>query len=640
MSQLGAAAGTGVPVDHRRWRRRLCGLAVSVVALLISVPAPTASAHAFLVASTPADGEVLDAAPAEIRFNFSESVNLDAMVVDIVDSENRHYRPTSISLAPDSDAPADTEEPAEIVAGLPPLAVDTYRIDWQTLSSDDLHRTSGTLVFGIGQTPTVAGFLEPVPRLEEMGLRAVIFVSLAAALGGLLAARLLDRAGDGGTGTKGPRRVEQTGRPARRLRHAAAVGAAAGLLACVALLVDQALAGGLTLVEVVWSGYGARFFVREVGFALLLVGAISLSSRRWPGTGRTASIVVGATLAGVGTALLGHSAANPVSAATRVAADTAHLLAAATWSGTLLLAVMVVLPLVRRRDGAAVGSMLRAFALPAVGCFAVMVVSGLYLASGVVGSIDALLLTFYGRTLLLKMALVGAIGILALVNTLALRDSARPRVPRRAIIAEAGAAVVVLALAATLTSSQPATEPEFVAAQQVATVPLRDAAVGDLQEALTIRPNAPGRNVLLVDVFDTRRPALAPIRSVLVGVVGADGATVAPVAADSLGDGRWSVTAELDRAVSTIEVTVRRPGQADVTSQYPWAMPQAAGLVREATVSNTPIGDYLTIAAGCLFAVLAGAAVGIGLVFRRRRIASGGGDVAVARRDLAASGVE
>ncbi len=598
--------------------------------MMVFLPLPSASAHAFLMSSTPSDGESLTAAPSEIHLSFSESVVLEAMVIDIVDSEGRHYQPTAIELADAAGAEAaDTEEPVEVVASLPALGRDTYRISWETLSSDDLHLANGILVFGIGETPTAAGSVEPAPRLEETTLRAVIFLSLATALGGLLAARLLDRSGGDG----------QTARAARRCRRAAVIGAAAGAVSCVGLLLDQVLTGGLSVGDVLLSGYGERFFMRECGFVLLLVGAIAVSRNIFPAHVRTATIAAGAALAGVGTALLGHSAANPVSAATRVAADTAHLLAAATWSGTLLLATLVVLPLVRRGAATSVGSMLRAFALPAVGCFAVMVVSGLYLASGVVGSVDALLLTLYGRTLLFKVILVGVIGALALVNTLALRDAARPRIPRRTVIIEAGAAVVVLGLAALLTSSQPATEPEFVATQQAPVVGLRDAAVGDLQEALTIRPNTPGRNVVLVDVFDTRRPAVAPIRSVLISVVGSDGTSGIPVVAESLGEGHWSVATDLDRSVSAVVVTVQRPGLADETYQYPWTVVQAPGVVRAATVSNSPIGGYLTMAAAVLLVIVVG--IGIGTVIRRRRHrAVVDRDVPASPREMAASGVE
>ena len=65
-------------------------------------------------------------------------------------------------------------------------------------------------------------------------------------------------------------------------------------------------------------------------------------------------------------------------------------------------------------------SVLRAFGPPAAGCVGVMVVTGVYLSSEVIGSVDAALFTTYGRTLLLKVTLAVVAGSLALVNTLRL----------------------------------------------------------------------------------------------------------------------------------------------------------------------------------------------------------------------------
>ena len=47
-----------------------------------------------------------------------------------------------------------------------------------------------------------------------------------------------------------------------------------------------------------------------------------------------------------------------------------------------------------------------------------MIASGLYLASGVVGSVDALLMTFYGRTLAVKLLIVALICGTALKSAL------------------------------------------------------------------------------------------------------------------------------------------------------------------------------------------------------------------------------
>ena len=78
-------------------------LLTSVVVLLMSVPVTSASAHAFLVDSDPADGAVLAVAPTQIHLSFSESVVLEAFSLDIVGASGRHYRPTGSHLLEAAD---------------------------------------------------------------------------------------------------------------------------------------------------------------------------------------------------------------------------------------------------------------------------------------------------------------------------------------------------------------------------------------------------------------------------------------------------------------------------------------------------------------------------------------------------------
>ncbi len=183
-------------------------------------------------------------------------------------------------------------------------------------------------------------------------------------------------------------------------------------------------------------------------------------------------------------------------------------------------------------------------------------------------------------------------------------------------------AVVILALAAVLTSGQPAREPQFVAPQKLATVPVVDSNVADLQESLAIRPNQPGRNVVLVDVFDTRRPALAPVRQVLVSFIGLDGRITAPSAAVQLADGHWSVAANLDAPGRTrVRVDVQRAGLPDASHVYRWTVGGAPTTARTPTVSNRPLAGILEMLAVVLAVLLAIAWAGLTwryLSYRRR----------------------
>ncbi|MCU1657893.1 MAG: Copper resistance protein, partial [Pseudonocardiales bacterium] len=513
--------------------RRIVVTLLMAVGLVVMLPVSQASAHAFLTDSNPSDGAVLTAPPTTLRLQFSESVVIAATRIDITDSSGRHYLPTAQRLVHTASG-ASTEEPAQVVADLPTLPDSAYRVSWQTLSSDDLHRTSGLLVFGVNEPVKASAFAEPAPRPEEAALRWVLFASLAMALGGQLAGRLYRRNG-----------CDQPA--ADRSLRLSTLGATAGALTAVGLLVDQLRSSGSPVAHLLLSSYGARWSLRECGFGVLLAAA--LLSRRFarPQAVRASLVVVGAASACLGSAWLGHAGSGAGFAPTRALADAAHLAAAGTWSGTLLVILCVVLPRLRSGDrpGAAARAVLRGFGVPAAACVSVMIVTGLYLASGVVGSVDAALFTFYGRTLLVKLGIVGVVSILGLVNTRRLHGRGSRTTPRRTVIAEGLLAVTILALAAVLTSGQPAREPEFVAAHNAATVPIVDSTVADLQESLAVRPNQPGRNVVLVQVFDTRRPAPATIRRVLVSFVGLDGRTSTPVAAERLADGQWSVATNL-----------------------------------------------------------------------------------------------
>ena len=589
-------------------RARALVVVGAVIALTALAPASPAQAHAFLETSYPADGAVVATAPATLRLGFSESVVLGAMRIEVVDAQGRQVAPTGLRLQSEG-APEDIETPVQVVADLPTLARGVYRVSWETLSSDDLHRTAGVLVFGVGTGQSVqgAGLAEPRPRVDESSLRWLVLMSLALCLGGALAARLMRR--DRSSAAAGA---------ARAAAWWSLAGAAAGAVAAVLLLGYQLAPAGVAARQLLDGSYGERWLLRESGLLLLLVSALLVLRERLPRL-RAGLLVSGAALAGVGAALLGHAGAGAGLAVTWVAADAAHLVAATTWAGTLVVLVLVVGP--RRKSGALGGAQmrraLRGFGPPAAACVSVMVVTGVYLTSEVVGSVDAVLLTGYGRVLLLKVAVAAVAGAMALVSVLRLHRGRAFALPRRAVLAEAAAAVVALALAAVLTSGQPALEAQFV--DRPASMPseLVNGPVADLQEALSISPNRVGDNVVLVDVFDTRRPSLGPVREVLVSVVGASGAS-RPQPAEPLSDGRWSLSTRLvDSGPLRLQVVARRTGLPDATRTFPWTVGGGQAHTQAAVVSRAPVAGGLRQLAAVLLALLL--ALWVLALLRRRR---------------------
>ncbi|MET7278954.1 copper resistance protein CopC [Kribbella sp. NPDC005582] len=553
-------------------RARRFGLLLSLVALLCFWAPQTADAHAFLSSSSPADGATVATAPHQLRLDFSETVVLAATELELVGENGRRYAVSELRIEGEGG-----EEPSRVLAVLPSLPEGAYRLSWQTLSADDLHRTAGVLVFGVGRPVEAAGLNEPKPAPGEAGLRWLVFLSLALALGGALMGALLRRLSNPPPGWL---RMAHRSWPA---------GAAAGLLGSLALLGFQ-LRGATT--GLLAGGYGVRWGLRELGFVLLLTGAIVRRSRI-----RTAGLVLGAASVGLGTALMGHAAATAQLSVTRVVADALHLVAAATWAGALSIGMLIAVSAVRgsRAQLPAAIAVLRSFGRPAAICISVVISTGLYLTSGVIGSVDAALATFYGRTLLLKIGLVAVIGALGVINHRRVRGPGTA-FRRGTIPVEAVLAIGVLGLSATITSGQPALEPQLIRDPKAVAVPLQDARVADLQQTLAVRPNAPGRNLVMVEVFDSRRPAPAPVGTVTVGLVDTDGSTLPPVTAQRLADGRWSAPVVLSGSGSArFVVTVRRAGLPEQAHTYDWVVAGAPAVTWTEIVSTKPVRNELLV---------------------------------------------
>jgi copper transport protein len=587
-------------------------------ALVLAGPA---QAHAFLAGSNPSDGEVLQSAPSVLRLEFSESVLLHSSRIDIVDHDGRHHPPTNLRLSTpgDGDATApegataegDGEDPVTLLADLPPLPQSTYRISWETLSADDLHRTAGVIVFGV-QRPVVAagltGLADPAPNAGEGVARWVMFLGLSSALGGCLVSSLVTRT----AGAGGPSAV-------RSSLGLAVIGAGAAVVASLAVLAAQLLGSDQSPWDVVTGAYAVRWAIRECGLLVLVASTLAGYLLRRPP--RRLAVATGAVLACGGTAMLGHSAGAQTGSVTRVAASATHLAASGTWAGSVLVLAFLVAVDRRRLPRHQLVGVLRSFAAPATACVGVMVLTGVYLSSHVIGSVDAALFTTYGRAFLLKLAFAALAGGLALVN---LRRLAPPRsaVPGRTLVAEGLCACVILGLAAVMTSGQPALEPQLVAARTAPASTLVDARVADLQEGLALAPNRPGPSVALVEVFNTRRPAVAPVREVLVtlATVGSGQAPVA-VPARPIGDGRWSASLNLrEPGPVAVDVVVRRPGVPDVTKSFVWTVGGASTVTRPAVVSTAPLTTALQgLAWGLLAIVLVVLATLLPRQRRRRR---------------------
>lgn len=204
------------------------------------------------------------------------------------------------------------------------------------------------------------------------------------------------------------------------------IGLVAALLSgAIWLLLQAASMSGLRLSEAMTSEVLLTVLsqtqfgqVSEIRFALAIILVVCLAYDRFPLADRLApAVALGLTAA---IALTGHAGSTPGATANlHLAADALHLLAAASWIGGLV--PLALLLAAARRSGAAASASLaceatRRFSVLGIVSVAVLLVTGIVNAWILVGAFRALLLTEYGRLLMLKLVVFAMMLVFAALN--------------------------------------------------------------------------------------------------------------------------------------------------------------------------------------------------------------------------------
>lgn len=641
-----------------------------LVALGAALVPAAAFAHAGLVRSDPADNAVLTEPPSEIRLWFSEAISPDFSGAQILDINGRPVQGVSLRVNPAENL---------LILTPPSLAEGLYSVRWKVLSEADGHFTQGLLVFGLGKgvdlsRAAVAETEVSVPPWE-VGLRWFNFSALLALAGSVGIAFLVLGSGRALPGEEpglyALRRTAQGRVLALAISWSGLAWLAGfGLLLWQILLLVNSLPEEASLAGVGWQLVSRTrwgwFWLARQGILLLLFGLLfrSYLDRRYfkvslgellgtPGNsespkfprvpsnslswrGKQTMWVTGLLLLALllVQALTGHAAALTGYTALAVLIDTLHLLAASFWVGGLLALLAGLLPLLRRDRAdfavlarASVGPFSRLAAL-SVG---LLVATGLYSTGRQVASLDALLGTLYGQTLLAKLGLLLGVGLLGLLNSLAVhprlaaplaRRLGRPlgwtplalrRLPRLVLL-EAGLGLLVILATGVMTATPPARGPEFeVAAEEIPTA--LDQSVDDMLVTFSAKPNRPGQNMLTVRAVSTRRPPPAEVMRVILrftflgqemGRTSADAVEIEPGLYQIGGNhlslaGAWQV-----------QVVVRRKGIEDSLAQFDWVV-APPGPARPVFISRRPLEPSLTLAAGLLgLSLLLAAGWGLG----------------------------
>jgi copper transport protein len=416
---------------------RVAVAGVAVVVLLVAT-AGTASAHARLVSTDPAASSVLLVPPAQVVLHFDDVVTIDGGSLRVFGPDGTRVDDGGVHH-PGGDRDA-------VAVGLPAgRGPGSYVVAWRVIS-DDGHPVHGAYVFSVGsdrgavRASVVAGAL--ATESGSPGVGAVAGVLRWAALVGLLTLVGL---------TVLVALVWPEGGPTPRVGRI--LWAAWGVLfvATVAgIAVEGVYAALLPLGDALRPSLAAEVLRTRSGRAdaaraLLLVGAVPvlLGVRGHFGVGHRrprwllpSVLAVGSGLL-VTTGLAGH-ATTGAAPAVGLALDVVHLGAASVWVGGLvLLAAFLVGPPSRVPQPVDPGAVIRTVSAWLLAAAAAVVGSGTGQAFRQVGSRYALFHTTYGRTLLVKLALVlalvslGALSRRLVHGTWGLRRTRRPGAPAR-----------------------------------------------------------------------------------------------------------------------------------------------------------------------------------------------------------------
>jgi copper transport protein len=441
-------------IPRRQAGRAVAGGLLLGLVIMLFGPAPPAAAHAYLVGSDPASGEIRSSAPDQVVLTFSEPVRPvpDRMLVVGPDGE----RVDAGEVSTDGAAVA-------IPLGDGAGARGTYLVSYRVISVDS-HPVGGSFTYSVGApsatppVPTGDDAVDPALRAAMSATRYVGYAGLVLLVGPAVMLALL-----------WPQRLSR--RPVARLLWIGAGLVGAGTLAGLWLQAPYSTGAALSEVsvgdvrDVLSSTYGQAHLVRLgvlVAVALLLRAVAT-------GRGRRTDLGVLGVLAMVGLATWpasGHAVASPLPAVSMMV-TLVHLAAAAFWIGGL---VVLAGFLLRRANERELGAILPVWSSWAAAAVAALLVAGLVLVLIEVGTPDALVGTAYGQLLLAKVGLVAVVIAVAAYSRRLVRQrlaSSRPRAMRAAVALEAVLLAVVVGMSAVLVQTTPA-RTEAAGAQTVA----------------------------------------------------------------------------------------------------------------------------------------------------------------------------
>jgi copper transport protein len=586
-------------------------LSIACALVALAAAAAPAGAHAILENTSPTRGETVKTEPKLVEFLFSEPVESSFGAVRVFDGKGRQVESGEV-VRPQGQKSVGVA----LKDGLPK---GSYTATYHVISADS-HPVSGGFVFSIGRAGAVPRTVAQLTAADKVGkptqigfgiARGISYAAIAFAVGVL--AFLIWSWLPGLRSVAGGEARWQTAseRFSRRARALLVLALAAGVVGEASQLVFQGASGaGVSfwqaidtkiLRDVVQTRFGTVHLLDLVAFAVFLVlalprawapvlrpasiGATGLAAPRF---GRVELVAMGSLAAflALSPSLAGHASTQSPSGLL-IPMDVLHVLAMSIWVGGLVTLLTVVPAATRALEPPErthlLAAILLRFSPLALAMVCTILATGLVQAYVHVRSVDHLVNTGYGRAVLAKMLLLGALIALGAFN----RQRSVPRLKalaqggqppgsagaglRASLRGEVALLATVIAVTSILVSYAPAVTSgsggPFSATK----------ALGPLELQMTVDPARAGLNAMhlyLTDAKDGRQFTHTKEMTVLlslpkknIGPLEANAQKAGPghyviTGAQFVPGGKWQVrvtdrVSEFDEYNTTIDVPIR-----------------------------------------------------------------------------------
>lgn len=529
--------------------RRAVTILITVLCMLGILGLPgVAWGHASLIQSSPEANAVLEEAPERVELTFNEPLQTAFMSIQVTNQDGQRVDTGETRLLPTNSSVMEGDLKTDLPSGV-------YTIQWRAISADG-HRIEGIIPFQValaGQTgelpltttPISSGETEQT-RIDLVLIRWLMYLGISMLLGGLVFRLYILQQGWGTTDSRKDSGIDkQTAR--NRLRaltipHLPALlwsGYAALTVAVILALplqvswdaavpIAQGFSGQLIGEALRFTHAGQLWFVQVLLLLIISVTMIYAHDREQPiaKQRRYAHFTVVLTLAiMLAKASVGHAAAASLPIAA-ILADWVHFAAAAFWIGSL--SVMLICMSVQRRVMAPeehkllMGDLLRGFGGWGIVATALLLGTGVYTSFEYLPSLEALVSTGYGWTLLGKALLMLIMLGIAFIQFRRVRKPQEVPPVGKGIRWELGAGIAVLLLAALLTHLSPTpapsttTSPSPVASASFQATQMDEA---NHQVTLTVQPTRVGSSTLGVTFTDQANVPVEGIQQVTLTLI-------------------------------------------------------------------------------------------------------------------------